>query len=340
MLNRLQKGFIGDDQIDGFKILIGNSESLRFKRSNGSIVDVFKVNALDKFEFSESVYVGSDKLATVTEVDSKVLVETQRALAAEAALGVMVQGVEFSLQQEISRAMLAEAAISEMLSNEIERSTGKDEEHDSEIEQLGLDLEALELTTAGIRPDLTTETFERQAADTILSNAISAVSASVSQEILDRQAGDVSVLNQSKSYTDQKIFDLVGMAPAAYDTLKEIADYIALDQTGTVAILSELAEHELRLGALEAVQSPISEKYRKTLDATDIANGYVELPFVSLANTVNAYIGRLAIHEGVVEDYTLSVVNGKTRLTFVNTVAFGGLESIAEGYNFYATFMR
>ena len=40
-------------------------------------------------------------------------------------------------------------------------------------------------------------------------------------------------------------------------------------------------------------------------------------------------IGRLAIHEG--EDFTVSVVDGKTRLTWINSLAVGGDQAIQTG---------
>lgn len=52
---------------------------------------------------------------------------------------------------------------------------------------------------------------------------------------------DASVLLEAKSYTDGKIDSLIANAPATYDTLKEIADYIASDQTFSQSILLEIA---------------------------------------------------------------------------------------------------
>lgn len=54
-------------------------------------------------------------------------------------------------------------------------------------------------------------------------------------------AQDSTTLNQAKSYTDGKIDSLIANAPATYDTLKEIADYIASDQTFSQSILLEIA---------------------------------------------------------------------------------------------------
>jgi hypothetical protein len=52
---------------------------------------------------------------------------------------------------------------------------------------------------------------------------------------------DASVLLEAKAYTDGKIDSLIANAPATYDTLKEIADYIASDQTFSQSILLEIA---------------------------------------------------------------------------------------------------
>jgi hypothetical protein len=72
MANLLKKKFIGNDQIDGSKILVENNQTIRFKKADGSVKDVLKVNASDVVEFLETPVVGGSALQTETQVDAKV----------------------------------------------------------------------------------------------------------------------------------------------------------------------------------------------------------------------------------------------------------------------------
>jgi hypothetical protein len=56
--------------------------------------------------------------------------------------------------------------------------------------------------------------------------------------------------------------------------------------------------------------------------------GYVDLDR-QYSKLMSVSIGRLAIHEG--EDFTVSVVDGKTRLTWINSLAVGGDQAIQTG---------
>jgi len=73
------------------------------------------------------------------------------------------------------------------------------------------------------------------------------VDSKVALEASEREAGDLYTLQASKSYTDQKISDVVGGAPEMFDTLKEISDYIAMDQTAAAAFTTSIAQNSSRI---------------------------------------------------------------------------------------------
>lgn len=85
---------------------------------------------------------------------------------------------------------------------------------------------------------------------------------------------------------------------------------------------------------------PTWSKYKRTLDATDITNQYIDLPHEVVANSVTAFVDRLAIHEGAAEDYTLSLEGGVTRLTFLNDIATGGASELIAGDSIYVKYVR
>lgn len=94
---------------------------------------------------------------------------------------------------------------------------------------------------------------------------------------------------------------------------QEISDRTAAD-----------ASLDSRIDALEIAH----HKHKHALLAADLTAGYVNLPHAIKANSLIAHIDRLGLHEGVAEDYTLSLVGGVTRVTFVSTL-------IAAGDNLY-----
>jgi chromosome segregation ATPase len=154
--------------------------------------------------------------------------------------------------------------------------------------------------------------------------------------------GSVAKAEQdAKDYTDTKIADLVNSAPAVLDTLKELADALGSDPNFATTVASNIAAEttareaadsalDARIDALEADHYVFeSEKY--TLSSQDITNGYIDLAYTAEAKSVNAFVDRLAIHEGAGDDYTVSVVSGKTRMTFVNSLVSAGVEQLQAG---------
>lgn len=93
-------------------------------------------------------------------------------------------------------------------------------------------------------------------------------------------------------------------------------------------IAATLDETGSRLVALEGASVEFAQE-KLTLSGTDVSNGYVDLAVTAISASINAFVDRLAIHE--TDDYTVSVVGGKTRLTFAGALASGGLEALASG---------
>lgn len=83
------------------------------------------------------------------------------------------------------------------------------------------------------------------------------------------------------------------------------------DQAASVAALKSYVS-----GQISAIVMPVGKKERFVLVAQDITNGYVDCSFQALADTMLLMTGGVIHNEGSGEDYTLSVVSGKTRITF------------------------
>ena len=76
-------------------------------------------------------------------------------------------------------------------------------------------------------------------------------SAAEAAEAALRASEDTRVLSESKAYTNSEISSLINAAPEAYNTLKEIADYIESDQSASSQILSQLYDQDSRLDVIE-----------------------------------------------------------------------------------------
>lgn len=66
---------------------------------------------------------------------------------------------------------------------------------------------------------------------------------------------------------------------------------------------------------------------------------YIDCEHQAKAMSLHVFVGRLAVHEGV--DYTVSVVGGKTRITWAGSLVHpSGVESIELGDRVYISYMR
>ena len=91
-----------------------------------------------------------------------------------------------------------------------------------------------------------------------------------------------------------------------------------------------------RLDALEAqVDGPTFHKMKIEMDqASELVS--VDLEFLAVSNSLVVAIGRLMVHQD--EDFTVSVVNGVSRLTWIGDFAAGGVEAVTEGDFIFVTY--
>lgn len=78
--------------------------------------------------------------------------------------------------------------------------------------------------------------------------------------------------------------------------------------------------------ALLGIVKAVWHKKKIVLTSTDLSNGYIDLDHTALANCIQVFVNRVAVHE--TDDYSISVVGGKTRLTFVGEIAVGGISQL------------
>lgn len=145
--------------------------------------------------------------------------------------------------------------------------------------------------------------------------------AALAQEVSDRQSGDSTLQSNLDSESSAR--------QSADNTLQSNIDS---EESARIAADSSLqSEIDAAEGRLDSLEARAYKKEKFTLTSTDISNGYVDLGFEARENSIRAFVGRLAIHEGAGEDYTVSVVGGVTRVTFVGNMVNPSEEQLTAG---------
>lgn len=116
------------------------------------------------------------------------------------------------------------------------------------------------------------------------------------------------------------------------------ASAIALDSAvnGETDVQGSLEDHESRIDTLETSLTPTWGRQKFDLTATDISNGYVDLSEEAIAESIHAFVDRLAIHQA--EDFTVSVVGSVTRITFAGDLVSPGQSQIDATDNIYVRY--
>jgi hypothetical protein len=142
----------------------------------------------------------------------------------------------------------------------------------------------------------------------------------------------------SSKFVFQAPIDMGAMDPFGGSKIIGVQDgsnqYDAVNKGQLDAVESGL---DSRIDALEAIQW--ASPYKKTLSAGDISNGYIDLPALAVeTNGMGVFVDRLAMHQGASEDYTLSVVGGVTRITFLNDLVNPGNQALQAGDSIFVRY--
>ncbi|NDE16743.1 hypothetical protein EBZ80_17600 [bacterium] len=217
----------------------------------------------------------------------------------------------------------------------------------------------------GLASDLSAEAAVRQKADNALDARLLVLEADpttkayvdgqIAGEAAARTKADnaldarVSVLEQdpvTKKYVDALIAAEQAVRDAEITAVEGRLDIIEGDATTAGSMLYYKAEAnsytdklaaalDLRIDSLEGVAY---HKESITLTGGDITAGYVDLSLEAKPYSTTVFIDRLGATEGV--DYTVSVVAGKTRLTWIGELAAGGSSELFAGDKVNVTFAK
>ncbi len=217
--------------------------------------------------------------------------EVSRATAADNALDARLDILETDpttktyVDAEKTRAMGVESSLQSQISQEVS-------DRQSDVSDLQGQINS-EITNR--QSAVSGEQSARQSADNVLQSNIDAEEASrisdvaalqslISSEEASRIANDADnlveakdyadsqdaiKLNDSKAYTDQKIADLINGAPGTLDTLKEIADQLANDESAVSALVNTVASN-LQTAKDYADAAVLVEKNRAESEESDL----------------------------------------------------------------------
>jgi hypothetical protein len=172
-------------------------------------------------------------------------------------------------------------------------------------------LDPRQVTTKAYVDQLVTSTSDQLSE--VIDNEVSSILEQLSQEVSDRQAADESLSQQ------------LGMHIEDYNSFRD----------DTITDIGNLSS---RITALEVqTDGPYFNKMKFVIDESSELSS-VELAHECVENSLVVCVGRLMVHKD--EDFSVSVVNGKTVLTWMGDFATGGVEAIEEGDVIFVTYAR
>jgi hypothetical protein len=212
-----------------------------------------------------------------------------------------------------------------------------------------------DFTLAGIKESLSEEEFKRQSEDErVLGESKSYTDTKVS-ELVDSAP---EVLNTLKELSDAlgsdenfatTVANNIGQVDAKIDSeAARLEGLVNAEESERIAADSTLqgninAEQTARIAADSALSARVDileakpELQFSTIKYTALeGDTFIELD-VEADKILSAFVGRLGIHEG--QDFSVSVVEGKTRMTFINSLAAGGNEQVEAGDVFHVTYV-
>lgn len=242
-------------------------------------------------------------------------------------------------------------ALANSLANEVSRAQGEESriegKVDAETSARQSAVSSLESALTSAQSSFTTainnEVSARQSADSALSSDIAA-------KLVEAKSYADTKKSEAQSYADSAVLVEKNRAESAEAAklveAKGYTDSVAssLQSAVTTAITNEASARSSADSALSSrvsvLEAKVFVKESITLVADDITAGYVDLTNVAAANSIVAFIGRLGMHQDY--DFTVSVVSGKTRITFKNgsSLIGDGAEAPAVDDVFFFTYYK
>lgn len=184
---------------------------------------------------SEGVYQEHSEAADSIKVNS---LKTANHELTDSKLGKLVGGADAADEHIHDARYYTKAQTDSAVSSEASARSSADSALDGRLDIL----EADPTTKSYVDGQISSEQSARQSADNALDGRLDILEADpVTKSYVDTQ--DSSKLQAAKDYADQKISALINGAPAMLDTLKEIADQLANDESAVTALTTTVASN-------------------------------------------------------------------------------------------------
>lgn len=325
MANTLHGKWLEQKSVNGEKIELKYGEALKGKDSSGNEIELVKISAEGK------VLVKNEEVAKKVDLDSQISGLAQEILDRQSGDAAAVVEAKAYADTKIAEIVNSAPAVLDTL-KELADSLGNDANFATTVaNQIG-----------SVDDKVDQEILDRQSA--------------MASEVSARQAADAQTLLDAKSYTDSaksqlesslsslqsslesQVNSAVSLANGVksdMDDLEIYAQDIRSDLDSEIASrISADSDLSSRIGILEAL--PQGSQFKKMIVTVASELGFIDLLHTAKTDSIHVILGRIPVHEG--EDYTLSVVGGKTRLTWAGDLLPGGIGAIATGDKLYINY--
>lgn len=348
MALQIKGKFIEDSAIDGEKLKLSTGQAVKLVKADG----VTEVRLIEIDEETDKVLVDGVAVA----LEPALLAEIARATQAEADEKTRAETAEAALQDAIDAEIAARAAADTQLSTAMQsalqsEANARVSEDDAIKGRLGViegeasvpgsikkalkDAKDYVDTIIGVTNSAALETFaslqtamsDNDTATGVL-EAVNSVQSAL--DAVEEGAG----LEEDGSYAAPSGTNYLGSA-----TSLKHADLLLDSQIKTELNRASQAEGALsgRVGVLEA---RLHRKAKFVISQAELDAGFIELAHEAMSESIVASVGRLMIHEGAGEDFTVSVVDGKSRMTFVGNLVDPSEEKLEVGDIIYVKYMN
>lgn len=160
----------------------------------------------------------------------------------------------------------------------------------------------------------------------------------VNAQIATRQvAGDYPTTTEMNKAIDTKVSTVVGGAPEAFDTLKEVADWIANDKTGTTALVNRVTEAEKQIENLKkevsvfSVSIPASKWTANSVSLT--SSDYAQIGNVTADSFVEFIVADAAAAEFILKEVELGGVAANNITFSCKTAPTAAINGVIKIFN-------
>lgn len=309
------------EAVDGSKVLFSNNEAFRVKNASGVAEEIFKLDTSNVLKLLKLPQVAADPSAADDLVRKSFLdgqVSTlNSAISAESTARATAISAEVTARQ---------AAIAEVVSDY--------QAADAVIEgDLAAEVTAREAAVETLDGKIDQEIFDRSAADSLLDGRVTTL-----ETDMGVLKGNATVAGSVDYKVKQAVDALVDGAPGAYDTLKEIADYLASDEGAGTALVGRVGVLEGKVetleGGIEVVGSVAysveQEKVRAMQAETELTN-LITSEIEGVETQINSLLNDLGVEETAREagDNALSLRLDIIEGSGVGSVAKALLDALA-----------